>query len=59
MSRHDKLTLWFLKRVMAGKKIVWAENGLNIGSRDSGFSLIIKVMDILFSDTKKLEIIQL
>ena len=24
-------TLWFQMRVMAGKKIVWVENGLKIG----------------------------
>ena len=45
-------TLWFQKRVMAGKKIVWVENGLNIGSRDSGLGLIIKVRDILLSASK-------
>ena len=43
---------------MAGKKIVWVENGLNIGSKDSGLGLIIKVMDILLSASKNLEIIQ-
>ena len=43
---------------MAGKKIVWVENGLNIGIRDSSLGLIIKVMDILLSDSKNLEIIQ-
>ena len=42
---------------MAGKKIVWVENGLKIGIRDSGLGLIIKVMDILLSDSKNLEII--
>ena len=43
---------------MAGKKIVWVENGLDIGSRNSGLGLNIKVMDILLSASKKLEIIQ-
>ena len=42
---------------MVGKKIVWVENGLNIGSRDSGLGLMIKVMDILLSASKRLEII--
>ena len=40
---------------MAGKKIVWAENGLNIGSRDSGLGFIIKVRDILLSASKFLK----
>ena len=43
---------------MAGKKIVWVENGFNIGSRDSGLDLIIKVTDIMLSASKNLEIIQ-
>ena len=43
---------------MAGKKTVWVENGLNIGSRDSDLGLFIKVMDILLSASKNLEIIQ-
>ena len=43
---------------MVGKKIVWVENGLNIGSRDSGLGFIIKVRDILLSASKNLEIIQ-
>ena len=43
---------------MAGKKIVWVENGLNIGNRDSGLDLNMKDMDILLSALKSLEIIQ-
>ena len=52
-----KSTLWFQKRVMAVKKIVWMENGLNIGSRDSGLGLTKKAMVILLSASKNLEII--
>ena len=51
-------TLWFQKNVMAGKKIVWVENGLNIGNRASGLGLNIKDMDVLLSALKNLEIIQ-
>ena len=43
---------------MAGKKIVWVENGLNIGNRASGLGLNIKDMDVLLSALKNLEIIQ-
>ena len=43
---------------MAGKKIVWVENGLNIGNRASGLGLNIKDMDVLLSALKKLETIQ-
>ena len=50
--------LWFQKNVMAGKKIVWVENGLNIGNRASGLGLNIKDMDVLLSALKNLEIIQ-
>ena len=45
-------------RVMTGKKIVWVENGLNIGNRASGLGLNIKDMDVLLSAFKNLEIIQ-
>ena len=51
-------TLWFQKNVLAGKKIVWVENGLNIGNRASGLGLNIKDMDVLLSALKKLETIQ-
>ena len=43
---------------MAGKKIVWVENGLNIGNRASGLGLNIKDMDVLLSALNFLEIIQ-
>ena len=52
------ITIWFQKNVMAGKKIVWVENGLNIGNRASGLGLNIKDVDVLLSALKKLEIIQ-
>ena len=51
-------TLWFQKNVMAGKKLLWVENGLNIGNRASGLGLNIKDMDVLLSALKNLEIIQ-
>ena len=44
---------------MAGKKIVWVANGLNIGNRVSGLVLNIKDMVVLLSALKKLEIIQI
>ena len=50
--------LWFQKNVMAGKKIVWAEDGLNIGNRASGLGLSIKDMDVLLSALIFFEIIQ-
>ena len=51
-------TLWFQKNVMAGKKIVWVENGLNIGNRASGLGLSIKDMDVLLSALNFFEIIK-
>ena len=51
-------TLWFQKKVIAGKKIVWMEDGLNIGNRASGLGPSIKDMDVLLSALKNLEIIQ-
>ena len=51
-------TLWFQKNVMAGEKIVWMENCLNICNRASGLDLSMKIMDILLSASKNLEIIQ-
>ena len=51
-------TLWFQNNVMAGKKIVWLENGLNIGNRASGLGINIEDMDVLLSALKNLEIIQ-
>ena len=51
-------TLWFLKNVMAGQKIICVENGLNIGKRDSGLDLKMKDINILLSALKNLRIIQ-
>ena len=43
---------------MAGKKVVWLEDGFNIGNRASGLGLSMKDMDVLLSSFKNLEIIQ-
>ena len=45
-------TLWFQKNVMAGKKLLWVENGLNIGNRASGLDRNLKDMDVLLSALK-------
>ena len=50
-------TLWFQNNVMAGKKIVWLENGLNIGNRASGLGHSIKDTQCTFQGFKIVHIL--